>query len=150
MTRPTLAPILLATGIALLAGCLVRRAAAECSGCSGGCGECVPASVGTWENKTSAKPAYSMSCEYAAARGRDSWHAPDPECRCHPPCGRVIVKKRCFKTDGPEKIERAPKYEVRMVPVEPVSRCPHERCADADRLGWWNPVAWLHRCASWW
>jgi hypothetical protein len=87
-----------------------------------------------------------MKCEYACVRGRDPWHAPPPECRCHPPCGDVIVKKKFYKTDGPEKIERVPKYEVKMVPAEPCDCAGH----DEPRLCWWNPVAFLHRCASWW
>ena len=76
-----------------------------------------------------------MRCEYACARGRDSWHAPEPECRCRPPCGNVYVKKRLYKSDGEEKVERAPKYEVEMVAVEPCT-CP--RCCGGGAR-WWNP-----------
>jgi hypothetical protein len=144
-TNHVLAIALLAT----LAGAAVAtsRARADCTGCTGGCQECIPACSGTWDEKKSTKPVYSMKCEYACVRGRDPWHAPPPECRCHPPCGDVIVKKKFYKVDGPEKVERVPKYEVKMVPVEPRDCA---TCHDASRLCWWNPVAFLHRCASWW
>jgi len=144
-TNHVLAIALLAT----LAGAAVAtsRARAGCTGCTGGCQECIPACSGTWDEKKSTKPVYSMKCEYACVRGRDAWHAPPPECRCHPPCGDVIVKKKFYKVDGPEKVERVPKYEVKMVPVEP---CDCATGHDESRLCWWNPVAFLHRCASWW
>lgn len=150
MNRPTISRVMLSGVTTVVAACLSGYATAGCSGCTGGCRECVPACHGTWDEKTSSKPVYTMTCEYACARERDAWHAPDPACRCHPPCGRVIVKKKFSKTDGPEKVERVPKYEVRMVPAAPVTRCDHGRCDDPDRLGWWSPFAWLHRCASWW
>lgn len=129
---------------AAAAGVAVGRARAGCAGC---CQECVPACRGTWDEKKSSKPVYSMTCEYACIRGRDAWHAPPPECRCHPPCGEVIVKKKFFKVDGPEKVERVPKYEVKMMPVKP---CDAPACHDASRLCWWNPITFLHRCTSWW
>jgi len=140
-----LASALLATLAA--AAVATSRARAGCSGCTGGCQECVPVCSGTWDEKKSSKPVYSMKCEYACVRGRDAWHAPPPECRCHPPCGEVIVKKKFYKTDGPEKVERVPKYEVKMVPTEPCDATP---CRDDSRLCWWNPLALLHRCTSWW
>lgn len=87
-----------------------------------------------------------MKCEYACVRGRDSWHAPPPECRCHPPCGDVIVKKKAYKTAGEEKVERVPKYEVQMVAAEPCG-CGH--CRDHEPLCWWNPLH-LFRRAAWW
>ncbi|MFM8734693.1 MAG: hypothetical protein ACKOC8_05800 [Pirellulales bacterium] len=135
------------TTVALLAtfalgAAAMSRALAGCTGCTGGCQECVPACSGTWDEKKSTKPAYSMKCDYACARGRDSWHAPAPECRCSPPCGRVYVKKRFYKADGEEKVERVPKYEVRMVAEEPCG-CPS--CADGG-LCWWNPLALIRHC----
>lgn len=152
MRRPGTTTCLTVAAIAgLLAAAIVEQAAM--AGCTGGCGECVPACRGTWGEKKSSKPVYSMKCELACVRGGDSWHAPPPECRCHPPCGDVIVKKRFYKADGPEQVEWVPKYEVAMVPVEP----PRERCdhcaATAGRStqqGWWSPFDFLHRCAAWW
>jgi len=120
--------------------CLKGSRAAECRGqrsCTEvGCPVCVPACQGSWEEAKTKKPAYSMKCEYACARGRDSWHAPEPECRCTPPCGNVYVKKRLYKTDGREKVEKVPKYDVKMVPAE------QPDCADSGCC-WWNPFALL-------
>lgn len=100
-----------------------------------GCPACVPACRATWEEAKTKKPAYSMKCEYACARGRNSWHAPDPECRCTPPCGTVYVKKRLYKAEGREKVEKVPKYDVRMVPAP--------RDCDDDGRSWWDPFALL-------
>jgi hypothetical protein len=83
------------------------------------------------------KPALSMKCEYACARARDSWHALEPECRCNPPGGTLYVKKRLYKSEGEEKVERVPKYEVEMVPAEP---CGCAACRGTDRC-WWNPFS---------
>jgi hypothetical protein len=85
-----------------------------------------------------------MTCEYACVRGPDAWHAPPPECRCSPPCGDVIVKKKFYKTEGPEKVERVPKYEVVM--VSPPCDC--DRCTGHDGLCWWNPFAMIRQCLS--
>lgn len=119
--------------------CLECPRAAECTGqrsCTDvGCPACVPACRATWEEVKTKKPAYSMKCEYACARGRDSWHAAEPECRCTPPCGNVYVKKRFYKTDGREKVEKVPKYEVKMVPAS-------GDCGDSGSC-WWNPFALL-------
>jgi hypothetical protein len=129
-----------------LMGCLtVARAADPADGaCScthaGGCRHCVPACSATWDEVKTKKPKYTMKCEYACARGRDSWHAPDPECRCSPPCGNVYVKKRFYKADGEEKVERVPKYDVKMVPAEP---CDCATCRDGGRVCWWNPISLL-------
>ena len=106
---------------------------------------CTPACRATWqEKKKPSPPKYTMKCEHACARGRDSWLAPPPECRCSPPCGSVYVKKRLYKTAGPEKVERVPKYEVTMVPA-PSCGCP--RCRGEAGLCWWDPLGlfgWLH------
>jgi len=151
MPRSTVPAILICAAISWLAVTRPTDAkAAGCTGCTGGCRECVPVCAGTWEEKKSSKPVYAMTCEHACTRGRDAWHAPPPECRCHPPCGEVIVKKKFFKTDGPEKIERIPKYGVRMVPTAQSPPPPCGRCGDRGPLCWWNPVAWLSRCSSWW
>jgi hypothetical protein len=132
-------------GIVFLAGMPLGDAAdrscghVSCTG-SGDCPECGPTCRATWDEATTKKPKYSMKCEYFCVRGRDSWHAPPPECRSSPPCGDIIVKKRLYKTDGPEKVERVPKYEVEMVPAE---TCHCEACSCGSRLCWWNPVSWV-------
>lgn len=134
--------------LGVAASALLIRAA------DGGCGHesctgpscnpaCVPACKGTWEEQKTKKTNYSLECDYACVRGRDRWHAPPPECRCAPPCGDVIVKKRLFKAEGEEQVERVPKYEATMVPAEPCS------CASCQRRnaprGWdpWRSLAWL-------
>ncbi|MFM9058120.1 MAG: hypothetical protein ACKOSQ_03150 [Planctomycetaceae bacterium] len=133
-------------GLGLVAGLVAARAsdiAEVYPGCTGPrpCAACVPACKATWEEKKSSKPVYSMKCEYACARGRDSWHAPPPECRCRPPCGTPYVKKRLYKADGCEKVEREPKYEVVMVPAAPCD-CP--ACRGCGPLGWLNPFRLFH------
>ena len=102
------------------------------------CQACVPACKGSWEEKKSKKTVYSMKCEYACARGYDCWCSESPECRCSPPCGSVFVKKKVYKADGDEKVERVPKYEVTMVPEEPCE------CARCRGVCWWNPLSVLH------
>lgn len=125
-------------GLALAIG-LDRSGATECTGhrnCTDvGCQACVPACRATWDEAKTKKPAYSMTCEYACARGRDSWHAAEPECRCTPPCGHIYVKKRFYKTDGRETVEKVPKYDVKMVPAP--------RDCTAGGGCWWNPFALL-------
>lgn len=147
MRRVTTSVLLISAAAGLLIAGLPNRVRAGCTGCTGGCQECVPACRGTWEEKTSTKPVYTMKCEYACTRAADAWHAPSPECRCHPPCGNVIVKKRFFKSDGPEHVERVPKYEVRMMPAQPRTNCDH---ASGHESAWWNPLAMLRRCGDWW
>jgi hypothetical protein len=81
-----------------------------------------------------------MKCEYACARDFDSWHAPPPECRCTPPCGRLYVKKRIYKTEREAEAERVPKYEVTTVAAPP---CDCSRCRGSC---WWDPLGlcdWL-------
>lgn len=102
---------------------------------------CMPACVATWEEQKSKDTDYTMKCEYACARARESWHAPEPECRCSPPCGTIYVKKRLYKEPGEEKVERVPKYDVCMI-AEPCSRC-----GGHDEICWWNPLRLLlDRC----
>ena len=112
MTRITIG------GMALvIAGCLGAVRAADVAalwGCTGpgpAGGGCGPACTATWHEEKTTKPAYSMKCEYACARARDSWHAPPPECRCCPPAGAAYVKKRLYKSEGKTRVERVPKYE---------------------------------------
>ncbi len=70
----------------------------------------------SWDEAKTKQPEYAITCEYAGARARDPWHAPEPECRCRPPSASLYVKKRLFKTER-EKIERVPKYEVETAPA---------------------------------
>jgi len=143
--------VILIVGLALVAIPPAVRAATcgcghvSCTG-SGDCPECVPACTATWEEKKSTKPKYSIRCEYACTRGFDSWHAPDPECRCRPPCGDVLVKKRLYKADGPETVERVPKYDVHMVPAAP---CGCDACRERDEPRWWHPVRMLTGMLAW-
>jgi hypothetical protein len=118
-----------------------------CVSCTGdSCRACVPACRGTWDEKKTKKTNYSMKCEYACVRGFDAWHAPPPECRCNPPCGDAIVKKKLYKADNAEKVERVPKYEVQMVPAEP---CGCAACR-RDRHGpGWDPLSWLASMLPW-
>jgi hypothetical protein len=102
------------------------------------CQACVPACKGSWEEKKTKKTVYSMKCEYACARGYDCWCSESPECRCSPPCGKVFVKKKIYRADGEEKVEKAPRYEVTMVPEEPCD------CARCCGVCWWNPLSILH------
>ena len=141
--RHLIAAALLAT--LALGGLAMSRARAGCTGCTGGCQECVPACKGTWDEKKTKKTVYSMKCEYACARGRDSWHSPPPECRCSPPCGTVFVKKKFYKAEGEEKVERVPKYEVKMVPAP---ACDCGSCSNDHPLCWWNPLALVRHCLS--
>ncbi len=113
------------------------RATAASPSCASCGGACVPCCRGTWGEKKSKDPKYEIRCEYACARDRDPWHAPDSECRCHPPCGRVYVKKRLYKSDGEETVERVPTYEVEMVPADPCgcATCRGKHSSSFDLLG---------------
>ena len=125
--------------VAIAAGSLAADHGGDqvsCVSCTGGGPCCEPRCKASWEEVKTKKPEYSMKCEYACARGRDSWHAPEPECRCSPPCGKVYVKKRLYKTDGKEKVERVSKYEVEIVAAEP---CGHGGCCGSAAC-WWNPL----------
>jgi hypothetical protein len=140
----TFAALALAACLVLSLGLAASRAGdggcCHSHGCThaGGCRACVPACSATWDEVKTKKPTYTMTCEYACARGRDSWHVPPPECRCCPPCGNIYVKKRFYKADGEEKVERIPTYEVQMVPAEP---CDSAACRRGCRVCWWNPFS---------
>ena len=103
----------------------------SCASCTGPGLE--PRCKAGWDEVKTKKPAYKMQCEYACARARDPWHAPDPGCRCSPPCGSLYVKKRLYKSEGQEQVERVPKYEVETVPAGPC-HCP--ACSPARPGGW--------------
>ncbi|MFM8494536.1 MAG: hypothetical protein ACKOEM_03285 [Planctomycetia bacterium] len=121
--------------------------AAGCVSCTGdGCRACVPGCKATWDEKKTKKTNYSMKCEHACVRGFDSWHAPPPECRCKPPCGDVIVKKKLYKADGKEKVERVPKYEVQMMRAEP---CGCVACRHKHSASGWSPLGWLAGLLPW-
>jgi hypothetical protein len=99
---------------------------------------CEPACRATWDEKKTKKPAYSLECEYACGRAHDRWCTGPVECRCSPPDGKVYVKKRLYKSDGKARVEKVPKYEVKMVPAEPCD------CARCCGVCWWNPLSVLH------
>lgn len=94
---------------------------------------CVPRCRATWEDAKSKDTDYEIRCEYACARGRDPWHTPEPECRCRPPCGELYVKKRLYKSEGQEAVERVPKYDVEMVSLRP---CGCVTCSGGRGHGW--------------
>ena len=143
MHRHTHKFLFVASGAAVAACLAAATLAADCAcgrpTCTepGGCRTCVPACKAAWDEVKTKKPKYSMKCEWACARDYDCWCAAPAECRCTPPCGRVIVKKRIYKEDGEETVEKVPKYEVVMVPEGPCD-CP--RCSGC----WWSPLAILH------
>lgn len=147
MPRPTvilLVGLLVSVSAGLCAGAGASEPAGGRPACTGDCHPpCAPRCKATWDEKKTKQTTYSIGCEYACTRGFDPWHAPAPECRCRPPCGDVVVKKRLYKTAGEERAERVPKYEVQMVPAEP---CGCRSCRGHDHAGWWHPLAAL---ASW-
>jgi hypothetical protein len=58
----------------------------------------------------------------------------------------VYVKKRLYKSDGEEKVERVPKYEVEMVPAQ-APGCTGCTGPAAGRKASWDPfgiVSLLH------
>lgn len=111
------------------------------AGCTGDrpCRVCVPECRSSWDEKKVKKPNYSMECEYACARAHESWCNGPAECRCSPPCGRVYVRKKLLKEET-EKLEKVPKYEVKMVPASP---CDCDACRRGLRLCWWDPLGLL-------
>jgi hypothetical protein len=123
--------------VAVLTPAIRAGEGGSCTGCTGG--GCRPRCQASWEEKKTKKTVYEMRCEYACARGRDSWHAPEPECRCRPPCGSVYVKKRLYKAEGKETVERVPQYEVDMVPEG------HPGCTGScgGRQETWGPLGLL-------
>ena len=97
----------------------------SCTG-AGPCPQCVPACKSSWEEKKVKTPKYSVKCDYMCERAHESWHTGPTECRCRPPCGEVFIKKKVFKTEE-EKVEKVPKYEVKMVPA-PCQHCSKQPC----------------------
>jgi hypothetical protein len=129
---------------ATLLGVALQASAAGPS-CTGGGSACVPRCQATWEDAKTKEASYEIRREYACGRGRDPWHAPAPECRCRPPCGEVYVKKRLYKSDGKELVERVPAYEVEMVSPRPCG------CADCvcERSPVWDPLGVLSFFRRW-
>ncbi len=99
---------------------------------------CVPACKSSWAEKKTRKPTYSLECEYACGRVAEPWCTESGACRCSPPCGRVYVKKKLYKQRGEEKVEKVPKYEVKMLPAAPCD------CASCSGVCLWNPFSVLH------
>jgi hypothetical protein len=129
----------MAVGSLALAAAFAHAWAADgrggsCTSCTGQGPGFEPRCKPSWDEAKTKQPVYSMKCEYACARGRDSWHAPDAECRCTPPCGKVYVKKRLYKAEE-DKVERVPKYEVETVPAQP---CGCTGCAAGRKA--WDPL----------
>ena len=104
---------------------------------AGAGGPCEPACKASWDEKKTTTPRYSLRCEHACGRDYDCWCNASPECRCRPPAGSVYVKKRLYKADGAETVEKVPKYEVTMVPAGPCD------CARCTGVCWWNPLSVL-------
>lgn len=124
----------LGAGVVIAAGLGgALHAVAAGPSCTGGGTACEPRCRATWGDKKKKDTDYEIRCEYACARGRDPWHAPEPECRCRPPCGRVYVKKRFYKSEGKETVERVPEYEVEMVSPQP---CGCGACAGGGQRAW--------------
>jgi len=133
---------LVAMKIVVLAASASEAAAPSCSG---GWNGCEPRCRGTWHEQKTHEPSYELRCEYACDRARDPWLAPDPDCRCHPPCGRIYVKKRLYKSAGAETVDRVPRYEVQMVPAVSC-RCGGCRTAAASP---WDPLGLARLLCPW-
>jgi len=121
-------------GVALIAACAAAGSRAATCGCghtsctgAAPCPQCVPACKSSWDEKKTKKPKYSVKCDYMCERAHESWHTGPVECRCSPPCGEVFVKKKVFKTEE-EKVEKVPKYEVKMVPASACHACKQHDC----------------------
>lgn len=125
--------LVLSCGLMLADGMVAANAGEGCSSCSG-CvdGGCVARCKARWDEAKTKKPEYSIRCEYACDRAHDPWHAPDPDCRRHPPQGRLYVKKRLYKTEK-EEVERVPKYDVETV-AAPTCSC--DDCSGGDPFRW--------------
>ncbi len=130
-----------------LTACLAASHAADCAcgqrrctTCTdqAACQPCVPTCKSSWDEVKTKEPKYSMKREYACARAAECFCTGPAECRCSPPCGDVFIKKKLYKADGEEKVEKVPKYEVKMVPAEPCD------CAACSGVCWWNPLSVLH------
>jgi len=129
--RSIISPAAEAVAAVLLGVALQASAAGPSCTCDEATG--VPRCRATWEDATSKKADYEIRCEYACARGRDSWLAPEPECRAQPPCGQIYGKKRLYKSAGQETVERVPRYDVEMVSPRP---CRCATCASGRGHGW--------------
>ena len=102
------------------------------------CHSCAPACKSSWGEAKTNDPKYTLKCEPACARAAECFCTGPAECRCSPPCGSIYTKKKLYKQPGEEKVEKVPKYEVKMVPAEPCD------CARCSGVCWWNPLSVLH------
>ena len=147
--QKTFLPAVVGLLLVSLAGGIVLAGHGHCpakgDGCTG-CDQCsVPACQSSWTEKKTKKPKYSMKCDYACERAHECWCTGPEACRCSPPCGKVFVKKKLFKEET-EKVEKVPKYEVKMVPAAP---CNQPDCKECHRLCWWDPLG-LFSCFRGW
>jgi len=133
--------------IAGLAACAGISSAADCdcgrpnrANCTNDTASlsCEPSCKSSWDEKKTTKTKYTIACEPACARAAECFCTGPAECRCSPPCGRIYTKKKLYKQPGEEKVEKVPKYEVKMVPAEPCD------CARCEGVCWWNPLSVLH------
>lgn len=113
------------------------RAGAEAGSCTGDA--CSLRCRGTWHDERAKATDYELRHEPACARRYDPWLAPVPECRPHPACGRMYVKKRLYTSEREGRLERQPRYEVEVTPAEPCG------CAACRGGGRWDPFGFL-RC----
>lgn len=127
----------------IVIACLATASrAGECgsgTGCTGG--RCEPCCRASWDERKTTTSAYEIRTESACARGRDPWNAPEPECRCRPPDGRVYAKKRLYKSAGDEVVERVPRYEVALVPARAGPSGCDARCQGGAHA--WDPFGIL-------
>ncbi len=130
-----------------LAACAANSNAADCTcgsqRCTNGTDHtarqpCEPACQSSWEEKKTRETKYTLTCEPACARAAECFCTGPAECRCSPPCVRIYTKKKLYKQPGEEKVEKVPKYEVKMVPAEPCD------CARCSGVCWWNPFSVFH------
>jgi hypothetical protein len=111
----------------------------SCTNCTdhAACQPCKPACKSSWGEAKTNDPKYTLTCEPACARAAECFCTGPAECRCSPPCGSIYTKKKLYKQPGEEKVEKVPKYEVKMVPAEPCD------CARCSGVCWWNPLSVL-------
>lgn len=120
----------LLTAAALTIALQARAGGPHHAGCTG---DCEPRCRATWREKRTSETVYEIRGEVACARDRDPWHAPSPKYRCHPPCGRLYVKKRLYKSEGEATLELVPRYAVEL---EPTAGCSCTACRSGEPPRW--------------